>query len=207
MNSKPLRVVTYSRCSTDHHDQNPEVQVHELRRYCKARDWEISEELVDHGFSGGTQDRPGLKRLLALTRCRKVDGVVVLNLSRLFRSLKHLCASLEEFDKLGITFVAVKEQVDYSTAAGRLFIQVIGALNEFTRELIRENTLLGLQHARAQGKILGRPKLRNDEEIRKLRAEGHSIRQIAKKLGVSTTAVQRGLAVTKPSSKREGCHD
>jgi DNA invertase Pin-like site-specific DNA recombinase len=207
VSKKPLRVITYSRCSTDHHDQNPQVQVHELRRYCEARGWEIIEEIVDHGYSGGSADRPGLKRLLTLVRSRKVDGVVVLNLSRLFRSLKHLCSTLEEFDALGATFVAVKENCDYSTASGRLFVQVIGALNEFTRELIRENTLLGVAHARAMGKHIGRPKRRNDEAIRRLRSDGLSIREIANKLGVSTTAVQRGIAVTKVPPKAGGSDD
>lgn len=193
------RVVTYSRCSTDHHDQNPQVQVHEMRRYCASRGWIIVEEIIDHGYSGGNPNRPGLKRLMSMVHTKQIDGVVVLNLSRLFRSLKHLVVTLEEFLELGVTFVSIKEQVDYSTAAGRLFIGVIGSLNEFTRELIRENTILGLKHARNQGKILGRPKMRNDEAILSLRSKGMSYTEIQNELKISRSAVSRSI---KAGSKR-----
>ncbi len=77
-----MRAITYSRVSTSHHDQNPEVQCAELRRYCSARGWAITEELIDHGFSGGSDQRPGLKRLLELARARAVDVVVVTKLDR-----------------------------------------------------------------------------------------------------------------------------
>src|SRR4051812_14621580 len=109
MSEKPLRVITYSRCSTAHHDQNPDVQVQELRRYCTARGWQIVDEVVDHGYSGGTDNRPGLKKLMTMVRSRDVDGVVVLKLDRLFRSLKHVITSLEEFESLGVQFVAIKD--------------------------------------------------------------------------------------------------
>jgi hypothetical protein len=56
-----MKVATYSRVSTQHRDQKPEVQVQELRRYCKARKFKIAHEIVDRAI-GGTDDRPGLKR-------------------------------------------------------------------------------------------------------------------------------------------------
>lgn len=64
------KVLIYARCSTTQHDQRPEVQVEELRRYCEARGFEVCEEVVDHGFSGSTEKRPGLKRLQELVRSR-----------------------------------------------------------------------------------------------------------------------------------------
>ena len=190
---KILKVATYSRVSTRHHDQKPEIQVNELRRYCYARDWKITHEIIDH-HTGGTDDRPGLKKLLDLVRTREVDAVVVLKLDRLFRSLKHLLTQLEEFDALGVKFVAVKDAVDWTTPSGRLFLQVLGSLAEFERGLLRERTMMGLDHARASGKILGRPKIHDDEAIRKLRRNGLSYVAIQKRLSISKGAVWRALS-------------
>ena len=60
-----MKIVTYSRVSTSHHDQNPEIQVLELRRYCESRGWKIVEEIKDFA-SGATDKREGLKRLFAM---------------------------------------------------------------------------------------------------------------------------------------------
>lgn len=195
-----MKVLTYSRVSTANKEQNPEVQVQELRRYCQARGWTISHEMVDHGYSGGTDVRPGLKQLLTLVRAREVDAVVVVKMDRLFRSLRHLVSTLEEFQALGVQFVATKDNVDYSTPAGRLFVQILGSLAEFEKALLRERTLLGLQHAKATGKTLGRPKKRNDKAIRALRAKGLSYTEIQNQLGISKGAVHRGIRSTTPKT-------
>lgn len=188
-----MKVATYSRVSTSHHNQNPEVQVHELRRYCEARGWTIAHEIVDHGFSGGTDARPGLKHLLALVRERKVDVVVVVKMDRLFRSLKHLVTTLEEWLAMNIQFVATKDNIDYTTPAGRLLAQILGSLAEFEKSLLIERTMMGLEHARRQGKTLGRPKLRDDAKIQALRSQGLSYTAIQKQLGVSRGAISRAL--------------
>lgn len=191
--SKALRVLTYSRVSTSDKGQRPEVQRDELRRYCKARDWDIAHEIVDHGYSGGTDDRPGLKELLRLVRRRQVDVVAVVKLDRLFRSLKHLVTTLEEFQALGVQFVATVDAVDYTTPAGRLFAQILGSLAEFEKSLLIERTKMGLEHARRIGKRLGRPRRHDRDEIRRLRGQGMSYRAIAKKLGVPLGTVSDAL--------------
>jgi len=193
MSTKTLRVATYSRVSTSTKDQNPQVQVEELRRYCAARGWEIAHEVVDHGFSGSTDNRPGLKKLLTLVRGREVDGVVVVKMDRVFRSLKHLITTLDEFQALGVQFVATKDNVDYTTPGGRLFVQVLGSLAEFEKSLLIERTMMGLAHARSRGKRLGRPQTRNDSEIRRLRDDGLSYSAIQSRLSVSKGAVCRAL--------------
>ncbi|MEK6704613.1 MAG: recombinase family protein [Bdellovibrionota bacterium] len=188
-----MRVLTYSRVSTSHHEQNPQVQVEELRRYCSARGWNISHEIVDHGFQGGTDNRPGLKQLLSLVRERQVDAVVVVKMDRLFRSLKHLITTLDEFEALGILFVATKDNVDYSTPSGKLFVQILGSLAEFEKSLVRERTMLGLAYARSRGQTLGRPVKHKPEEILALRQSGLSYRKICKQLGCSPEVVRRAL--------------
>lgn len=188
-----LRIATYSRVSTSHHGQNPEVQVHELRRYCKAREWEIEHEIVDHGYSGGSTVRPGLKQLQDLVRDRSIDVVVVVKMDRLFRSLKHLVSTLEEWQALGIQFVAVKDNIDYTTPSGRLLAQILGSLAEFEKSLLVERTLMGLDHARRLGKKLGRPKTCDTSAIQKLRSQGFSYSEIQKKLKIGRGSIFRAL--------------
>ena len=84
-----MKVAIYARVSTDHHKQNPDIQVQEIKRYCNARDWPISEEITDYA-SGGSDKRDGLQRLLKLVETKQIDCVVVTKLDRLFRSLKQL---------------------------------------------------------------------------------------------------------------------
>lgn len=187
------RVCIYVRCSTNHHDQKPEVQLVELRNYSMARGWHIAEEIIDHGYSGATTKRPGLKKLKELTSSRKIDVVVVVKMDRLFRSMKDLLTTLQEFTDLGVDFVSIKDQVDLTTASGRLMLHILGAFAEFEKDLIRERTIAGIEHARSKGKVLGRPLKYDGEKIRKLYADGMSLRGIQKQLKCSLGAVYRAI--------------
>lgn len=103
----------------------------ELASFCDARNWHILEEIVDHGYSGGTDQRPGLKQLLTLVHARKVDIILVTKLDRIARSLKHLVAMLDEFQELGVQFVSIHDQIDLTTPAGRLMLHIIASFAEF----------------------------------------------------------------------------
>jgi len=186
-------VAIYARVSTLHHDQNPEVQLSELRRYCTSRNWITKEEIVDHGYSGSTSSRPGLKRLNELAYSRQISGIVVVKFDRLFRSLKHLVNALDEYHALGITFVSIKDNLDYSTPSGKFFIQVMGSLAELEKSLIQERTRAGLAHAVEQGKTLGRPRSNLDDKILELRNQGRSYREIERQLKCSSSVIKRVL--------------
>lgn len=197
-----LRVATYSRVSTIDKGQKPEAQADELRRYCHSRGWKMIEEIADHGFSGGTDQRPGLKHLMKLARERKIDVVAVTKLDRFARSLKHLVGVLDEFASIGVVFVSVNDQIDLTTASGRLMVHLLAAFAEFERSLVSDRTKAGLAHARRLGKVLGRPKCRPDEAIIRLRDQGLSYSQIAKRVGCERSAIYRALkAVAKTSTK------
>jgi DNA invertase Pin-like site-specific DNA recombinase len=124
----------------------PEVQIEEIRRYCHARGWTITKEIIDHGYSGSSNNRPGLIKLLSLTHKRQIDLVVVVKLDRLFRSLKHLVVTLQEFSDLGVEFVSLKDQLDMTTASGRLLIHIIGAFAEFEKSLISDISTPSKKH-------------------------------------------------------------
>lgn len=191
-NVKAKSAVIYARCSTVK-DQQPEVQIAELRKFCDARGWQVSHEIIDRGFSGSTAKRPGLKELMTLVRRRRIDVVLVVKLDRLFRSMKHMVVTLQELEDLSVEFCSVRDQVDLTTASGRLMMHLISAFAEFERALISERTLAGLEYARSLGKQLGRPKTINETEIINLRAEGLSYREIMKALRCSMGAVNRAL--------------
>lgn len=194
-----MRAAIYARVSTV--DQEPENQLQELRRYVEARGW-ASTEFVDRGVSGTKDRRPALDRLTADARRRRFDVVVCWRLDRLGRNLKHLITLLEEFQSLGVAFVSLAEGIDATTPAGKLQMHILGAIAEFERERIRERVLAGLQRAKSQGRRLGRPTRTVPAEAR-LMAQGHervSVRDAAKRLGVSRSTAQRWLASQKTSA-------
>jgi DNA invertase Pin-like site-specific DNA recombinase len=182
------RAVLYSRVSTLHHGQDPEVQSREIREYCQRRGWPLVGEYVDAGVSGAKERRPQLDRLIADAHKRKFEVIVVWKFDRFARSVSHLLRALENFRALGIEFVSLSEQVDTSTPTGKMIFTVLGAVAELERSLIAERVRAGLRNARAKGKRLGRPtKQVNPTQIVALRAQGLSWRGVGAKLGVSPT--------------------
>jgi DNA invertase Pin-like site-specific DNA recombinase len=185
------RAAIYARVST-HNGQNPEMQLEELRAYCKRRGWEIAGEYVDVGISGAKERRPALDRLLVLCRKRSLDAVVVYRYDRFARSLRQLVNALEEFRALGIDFVSLHEGVDTSTPNGRLVFGIFASIAEFERELIRDRVRSGLASAKARGKRLGRPRVIVDSDrIATLRHAGMSWAKIGETLGVGEGTVRR----------------
>lgn len=179
------RAAIYARVST-HNGQNPEMQLNELRAYCKRRGWEVAGEFVDKGISGAKEHRPALDRMLSLCRKRSIDAVVVYRYDRFARSLRQLVNALEEFRALGVDFVSLHEGVDTSTPNGRLVFGIFASIAEFERELIRDRVRSGLAAARSKGKRLGRPRVAVDiAKISHLRSEGASWPRVARELGVS----------------------
>jgi len=106
-------------------------------------------------------------------RRRTIDVVVVWKFDRFARSLKQLVNALELFRQLGIGFVSCTEAIDTSLPHGEMLFQIIGAIAQWERSLIAERVRAGLQHARSQGRRLGRPPLRvlTPEEVTRLRKE------------------------------------
>ncbi len=188
------RVAFYSRVSTTNHGQDPELQLRDLRDYAAARGWTVISEYTDLGVSGAKDSRPQLNRLMADSRQRKFDVVLVWKLDRLGRSLRHLINTLAEFDALGIAFVSLRDSLDLSLPSGRLMFQIIGAIAEFERSLIQERVRAGIRNARAKGKKFGRPRVPVDAaRIAALRASGHSWSEVCEVLELSKGTAQRAV--------------
>ena len=127
-------------------------------------------------------------------RRRLFDVVLVWKFDRFARSLRHLIESLDEFSALGIDFISLTEGIDTTTSAGQLLFHIVGAVAQFERDLIAERVRAGMAHARAISKRIGRPRAAVDvEAVSKLRAEGRSLREIARTLDVPVSRVRRAL--------------
>jgi len=182
------RTAIYARVSTL--DQDPEMQLRELRAYARHRGLPITETFIDH-VSGATAERPALERLWQAVRSRKVDTILVSKFDRFARSTKQLIDALEEFRHLGVDFISITEQIDTSSPMGKAMFTVISAIAEFERSLISERVRADIAKARANGKRHGRPTINAQTiaEIRQLRRQGQSLNQIARTLGISHQSV------------------
>jgi len=194
-----MRVALYARVSTKQHGQDPETQLVPLREHGAYKHYQVTGEYVDLGWSGSKDKRPQLDRLMADARKRKFDVVLVARFDRFARSTRHLLSALEEFRSLQINFVSLNENIDTSTAMGKMVFTMVGAIAEFERELIRERVQAGVDRARKQGKRLGRPSVLVDRQrICDEVARGQSIAKVAKEAGISRSTVRSIIAKYAP---------
>jgi len=175
----------YCRVST--REQNLDLQIDALE---KEGCYEIFKDQV----SGVRADRPNLSKLLE--RLRAGDTLVVWKLDRLGRSLTDLVKLVTSLNENGIGLKSLNDPINTTTSQGRFVFNIFASLAELERDIIRERTLAGLEAARSRGRQGGRPKgLSPDAENKALAAESLykekklSTRQIAKRLGISTSTL------------------
>jgi DNA invertase Pin-like site-specific DNA recombinase len=189
-----MRVGIYARVSTK--DQSCQLQIRDLRAYCAARGFDLVREYVDVGQSGAKDSRPELNILMDDARKRQFDALVVWRFDRFARSTKHLLTALEEFRSLGIQFISYQENIDTSSALGQAMFTIVSAVAQLERDIIRERVNAGICNARANGKRLGRPSvMASVDRILELRAQGHSLQQIATELGIGYGTVRARLQI------------
>ena len=179
------KIFGYCRVSTV--DQNLDLQRDALNQ---AGCTDIFEETV----SGSKKHRPELDRMLF--QVREGDKVVVWRLDRLARSMKQLIETVEDLQIRGVEFQSLTENIDTSSPGGKLVFGIFASLAEFERSLIQERVNAGLSAARKRGRIGGRPKALDENQIKIARSmrSDHSLSQIAKHLGVAKSTVHKCLA-------------
>lgn len=171
----------YARVSTE--EQNIESQKADLTALgC--------ERIFFEKVSGKDLKRDELNKLIEVLRPK--DVLIVAKLDRLARSLKDLIFLLDEFSKLGIVLKVGNLNLDFSTAEGRLVASIFGAVSEFERELMRGRTNAGLEYARSQGRVGGKPKGLSEsaqkiaEQAYQLRLKGLTTAQLLKATGIKS---------------------
>ena len=156
------KIALYCRVSTT--EQTNENQKLRLVEYANSKglEYDIFEEV-----ESSRKTRPVKQALLQKLRSKEYDAVVVFKLDRWARSSSELILDTKELLDKGIGFISISDNLDFSTASGKLHFQILSAFAEFERELIRERTIEGLRRAKSQNKTLGRPKGSKDSKQRK----------------------------------------
>ena len=191
-----MHFIGYARVSTS--DQKLGLQLDALKQAGCRR-------VFQETTSGANKERPQLRQ--ALDFLQAGDTLVLYKMDRLARSVRQLIEIVDELHKRGCGFKSLTEQIDTTTAGGRLVFHIFGALAEFERGIIRERTLAGLEAARSRGRKGGRPRLMTDENIivaKALLRDGTlSVKDVAKRVGVSPGTLYAYLPSPRSSNGRD----
>jgi putative DNA-invertase from lambdoid prophage Rac len=183
---------TFAYCRVSTADQTADNQVREL----EAAGFSIDpKRVVTETVSGSipAMEREGFARLV--DRLEDGDVLIVTKIDRLGRNAMDVRATVDRLEGEGVRVHCLAlGGVDLTSAAGRMVMTVICAMAEFERDLLVERTQAGLSRAKAEGKVLGRPRAlsdRQEAEVRTKRAAGASLGTLARAYGVSRSAIQR----------------
>lgn len=193
MQTKKTTVAIYARVSTD--KQKVDMQLNQLREFVERSGWIIYQEYIDQSYTGANTSRPAFLEMTIAARKRKFDVLLVWKLDRLSRSLKDLINTLDELGSFGIDFVSYDNNLDTSTPTGKLVFQIVGAVAEFEKDIIRERVIAGLANAKQKGKRLGRPPVSDDlcKKAVELRSKGLSFRKIGQTLSINEGTIRKRL--------------
>ena len=187
-----VKIAIYLRISTDR--QTTDSQTVELRDYCSRRGWTKVREYSDTA-SGSKRTRAGLDALMCDIRRGRVDAVIVYRLDRLGRSLAHLVQIISEMATHQVALIVPGQAIDTSASnpASQLQLNILMAVAEFEREIIRERVNAGLKAARRRGKRLGRPATLDQHlpPVEALLQSGMSISAIARELALPYSSAHK----------------
>jgi DNA invertase Pin-like site-specific DNA recombinase len=179
--------VGYMRVSTS--EQNLDLQSDGLKQAgCKK-------VFKDEGVSGASTNRKGLEEALGVLK--PGDVLIVWRLDRLGRSLQHLINIIDKLRANGVGFRSLSENIDTTTAGGKLVFHLFCSLAEFERGLIAERTKAGLEAAKKRGKRLGRPSLLTLEQLKHaekmIQSGQETVSGMAQILGINRATLYRGF--------------
>lgn len=190
MSAKTARCAIYTRKSSEEGLEQNFNSLHAQREACEAyirsqahEGWTlIPTEYDDGGYSGGSMERPALKRLMADIEAKKIDTIVVYKVDRLTRSLADFAKIVEALDRQGVSFVSVTQQFNTTSSMGRLTLNVLLSFAQFEREVTGERIRDKFAASKKKGMWMGGPvPLGYDVKDRKLivnEAEAETVRQI-----------------------------
>ena len=193
-----MKVALYARVSTKDGRQDTENQLRQLRAFAATQGWTITREFVDRA-SGKRSDRDQFQMMFVAASKREFDCLLFWSLDRFSREgTVETLNYLQRLGSYGVGFRSFTELYLDSTGIFReAVIGILAAVAQQERVRLSERTIAGLQRARAQGRIGGRPRIEDDfksvKAVHMLRQEGRSIRQIASELELSPNTVLKVL--------------
>lgn len=193
-----MKTAIYLRVSTDR--QTTDSQAGELRDYCARRGWNKPREFCDTS-SGAKFSRIGLDDLMREVRKGRVDTVVAHKLDRLGRSLPHLAQLVGEMAAHRVALVIPAQGIDTSASnpASQFQLNILMAVAEFEREIIRERVNSGLRAAKARGVRLGRPSTlaKHLPRVRALLRGKQNVSQIAQALALPYSSAHKLVSLAR----------
>lgn len=151
--SKP-KIAIYCRVSREGLENENQRRV--LVEYAERQSWNY--EVFEEVQSTRSKSLPVKNEVLQRIKNNEFDGILVRKLDRFGRTLATMITEIKSIVDQGKAFYSHSENLDFSTATGQLQIHILSAFAEYEREVIRERTIAGLQRAKAQGRVGGRPK-------------------------------------------------
>ena len=191
-----MKTAIYARVSTRDGRQDAENQLRQLREFASTQGWTVVHEFVDRA-SGKRSDREQFQKMLTSASRREFDVLLFWSLDRLSRegtveTLNHL----QRLTGYGVNYRSFTEQYLDSTGIFKeAVIGILAAVAKQERVRLSERTIAGLERAKAQGRVGGRPRTSDNlvivRKLARLRQQGKSIRTIAAEMGLSTGTVQK----------------
>jgi len=195
-----LKIGLYARVSTKDKDQNPENQLMKLKEFCKNKGWDYK-EYVDYA-SGKDPNRPELKKMMQDLENDEIAGILVLRLDRFGRSVSNILENIKKIKDKGKFFIAIDQGISINyegnQAMNDFLITILSAVAEFERNLISERVKDGIERAKKQGIKIGRKSVLEKkgisiQDLKKLREQGYSYRQIAIRTGIKFSTIYKIL--------------
>jgi DNA invertase Pin-like site-specific DNA recombinase len=193
---KPRRIVLYARVSTRDKGQDTKNQLAQLREFAAKQEWTIVQEYVDQA-SGKSGDRPQFKTMMAAASRREFDLVLFWSLDRFSREgVLETLQYLQRLTSFGVGWKSFTEQYLDSCGIFRdAVLSILATIAQQERVRLSERVTAGLDRARKQGRVGGRPRVVTDRaKVAELRAAGKSLGEIAAEMGLKKTTVARIVA-------------
>ena len=207
-----MKAVGYIRVSTEEQAREGislEAQEDKVKKYADLHGLRLIEIIRDEAKSGKDLNREGMRKIISLCRKGKINHLIVYKLDRLTRRTLDLLTLVEEvFKPNGIQFHSITEKVDTSTAQGKFFLTITGAMAQMERDLVSERTKEALRYKISLGEPVGSPPLGYEakdkdlsgiakelevvEYIKRLKRKKLSLRQIANRLNEKGIPTKRG---------------
>lgn len=190
--------IGYARVSTK--DQDPGLQIAALKEAGAQRIF------ADHAESSRRLDRP--EWMACLDYLREGDTLLVWRLDRLAGTETHMIQLVNELGDRGVDLRSLTEpEIDTTSSMGKSLFGIVAVFAQLRVDTIRENTRAGLAHARANGRVGGRPTVMTParvQQAQQMRKEGQSLAAIARVLGVGRSSVERSLGKATLTTKEPG---